>query len=269
MEEEHYSIDCIDTSGHEWRYLVESGIEDTRLIKISTQEKDLLVLRPQPLEEKKRLPTVTGNYIEIANTFRSLLEELSSFDIEIPEYQIFISDTHTQEGSRGEGICISSKYIKGKCLPLDCNGGYWENNLPLFYEKMDNWLTDITEYSVAKYLSADNNTLFLTDVYRPIQFVYSFENRNIYLVDLDPLFEKLILNNKINSRFLVGLTTINRNRNIYMNKFQREEPKKKGFGSRSQEIIYKLLQRKDFLNNVSQNPQDQRILSNLQNSIMT
>lgn len=268
FSEEHYAIDSIDMSGDNWEYLTEDCIQDTRLIKMYSQEGDYLVLRPPSLGERKRLSSVGNDPIEKADTFRDLLMELEYFGIKTPELSMFVSETHTKEGSRGGGLCVASQYIHGKILPLDLNG-QWKDKQLLFYNRMDEWLNKITTYSIAKYLSSEKDTLFLTDIFRPIQFVYSFEDKNIYLVDLDPLFERIKdEEDNISPRFLVGLSTINNYRNKYLNKMYRDGINMRSFGEECKSNLLKLMSTEAFTDDASTTPYNSRILKNLKQALV-
>ncbi len=121
----------------------------------------------------------------------------------------------------------------------------------------------MTRYMAVKYLSAEKNDNFLTDVCRPIQFVYSFDDSEIYLVDLDPLYSKIFTNDGyLNERFLISLTTLNSVRNVYFNKGYSEGVIGKGWGEESRKVMEKLLLKTDFMDRVQRSPYSQRVLQN-------
>ena len=122
----------------------------------------------------------------------------------------------------------------------------------------------MTKYSISKYLCAEDSQKFLSDVFRPIQFVYSFEQMKIFLVDLDPLFSNILENNgKVSERFLVSLTTVNSVRNRYFNKGYQDGVIDKKWGKISKELIEKFLLQSDFIDRVDKSADSQRILNNL------
>lgn len=263
MQEQEYVIDCLRTD-IPLEYLEECCVVDTRLTKINTGDNEYWVLRPPTLEGNKRLETPLGDYHMIAKEFQFLLGELEDFNIKIPEYQPFVSPFHTKEGATGEGLCIASKYVHGNCLPIsECNFK-WENNKKLFYKTMNNWVENMTNYSIAKYLCAQESPKFLSDVFRPVQFVYSYEQKEIFLVDLDPLFSNIFdKNGNVSERFLVSLTTLNSVRNRYFNKGYQEGVIDKKWGKKSRALMENFLLKSDFIDRVDKSQQSQRILKNL------
>lgn len=263
MKEQEYVIDCLRTDiPHE--YLEECSTIDTRLTKVTTGDNDYWVFRPPSLEGNRRLEIPKGSYPEIANEFKSLLSELNGFDIYIPNYQAFVSDYHTNEGSKGAGLCIASEYVHGKCLPIHDSNCKWEDNKCLFYQTMNNWIENMTKYSIAKYLCAEDNPKFLSDVFRPVQFVYSYEEKKIYLVDLDPLYSNILDNQgNVSERFLVSLTTLNSVRNRYFNKGYKDGIINKKWGKKSKELMEKFLISSNFIEKVNPNLPSQKILKNL------
>lgn len=115
-----------------------------------------------------------------------------------------------------------------------------------------------------KYLCQDCSKYFLTDVCRPIQYVYSFDDSCIYLVDLDPLYEEIISKDgNINERFLVGLNTLNAVRNRYYNKGIRSGIIEKDWGERSRNVIKKVITDTDFLSRSKYSDSSSRIVNNL------
>ncbi|HBB64982.1 MAG: hypothetical protein UR34_C0008G0011 [candidate division WS6 bacterium GW2011_GWC1_33_20] len=267
MTEPHYKIDCIDYQAQHVEYLEECGEIDTRLAKVYKGDGQYMIIRPPSLEDNRRLDTPPGTYNEIANDFGTLLEELKTFDINVPDYQMFVSDIHTAEGHYGKGLCIASDYIHGKCLPLEMNGE-WNGNSKLFYKRMEQWLYSMSMYMSAKYLSSDFNNFFLSDVCRPIQFVYSFDNSSTYLVDLDPLYNKVIDDNgKINERFLIGINTLSNVKNRYFNKGYKDGFVDKKWGEKSRLILGKLVSDRDFENRAMSTEYSKRVLKNLKNGL--
>ena len=263
MAEQQYVIDCL-RKDIPLEYLEECHTVDTRLTKVNTIDDEYWVLRPPSIESNRRLEMPSGSYPKVAKEFDSLLNELKGFDINIPQYQPFVSHFHTKEGSEGLGLCIASKYIHGKCLPMNECNGKWGENKCLYYETMSNWIDSMTKYSISKYLCAEDSPKFLSDVFRPIQFVYSFEQMKIFLVDLDPLFSNILENNgKVSERFLVSLTTLNSVRNRYFNKGYEDGVIDKKWGKKSKELMEKFFLKSDFLDRVDKSPYSQRILNNL------
>ena len=263
MNEQQYVIDSLRTDIPS-EYLEECGKIDTRLTKINTKDDEYWIFRPPTIEPNKRLEIPKGNYWKIAKEFDFLLEELKGFDINIPTYEAFVSDFHTKEGVRGSGLCIASKYIHGKCLPINECNGKWENNKCLFYETMDTWVENMTKYSIAKYLCVDESPKFLSDVFRPVQFVYSYDQKKIYLVDLDPLFSSILdENGNISQRFLISLTTLNSVRNRYFNKGYSYGVIDKKWGKKSKALMENFLLKSDFIDKVDKSEESQRILRNL------
>lgn len=263
MVEQQYEIDCL-RNDIPVEYLEECNTVDTRLTKVNTKDNEYWVLRPPTLEKNRRLETPVNSYTEVAKEFNYLLDELKEFDIHIPQYQLFVSGFHTKEGAKGEGLCVASKYVHGKCLPMhECNGK-WENNKCLYYQTMNNWLESMTNYSIAKYLCADEGSKFLADVFRPIQFVFSFEQKKIFLVDLDPLFTNIFnKQGNVSKRFLVSLTTLNSVRNKYFNRGYQDGVIDKKWGKKSKELMENLLLKTDFIDRVDKSEYSQRILNNL------
>ena len=182
MEEEHYNIDCINYNDDNSEYINIGGETDTRLIVLKDNQQKTHILRPPSLTEGRRL-LIGQNYLKVVEDFNGLIEEINQFDIETPRYSFFVSEIHTKEGSKGKGLCLMTEFIEGRCLPLDCQC-CWDYDKKNFYIQMDKWLTSITDYTIYKYLSAEKDSLFLMDVFRPIQFVYKCESGQIYLVDL-------------------------------------------------------------------------------------
>lgn len=266
MEEEHYYIDSIDYSDKEsWDFIKEGGKTDTRLV-VMLSDNYTLVLRPPSLSEGRRF-SISHNYPEVAKNFNNLTEELKGFGFHIPPYSFFVSDIHTKEGSTGSGLCLVSEYIPGKCLPLDYKD-CWGDNKENFYIQMDKWLTNITRYSICKYLSAEEDSLFLTDVFRPIQFAYACLDKNIYLVDLDPFFDKTLeKDGKVNKRLLKGIKTIDNLRNHYFNKMLSQGIKNKDWGERSREMLKELLENTDFIKDSVYSHETKLIMRNLQQGI--
>lgn len=263
MIEQQYEIDCLKRNTRS-EYLEECETVDTRLIKINTIDNEYWVLRPPSIEENRRLETPVGSYTEIGKEFNYLLNELEEFDIHIPQYQLFVSGFHTKEGAKGEGLCVASKYVHGKCLPMNECNGKWENNKCLYYQTMNNWLESMTNYSIAKYLCADESPKFLSDVFRPIQFVFSFEQKEIFLVDLDPLFTNIIdEQGNVSKRFLVSLATLNSVRNRYFNRGYQDGVIDKKWGKKSKELMRDFLLKTDFIDRVDKSEYSQRTLSNL------
>ncbi|HQA99046.1 MAG TPA: hypothetical protein PLG10_02320 [Candidatus Dojkabacteria bacterium] len=76
-----------------------------------------IVIRPPSLAENRRF-SVDSNYLEVAKNLRSLTGEIEEFDFAIPHYSFVVSHIHTKERSKGEGLCIMSEYIEGRCLPM-------------------------------------------------------------------------------------------------------------------------------------------------------
>lgn len=263
MNEQHYVIDCLRTDIPS-TYLEECEEVDTRLMKLDAGNNEFWVFRPPTIEQNKRLVIPQGQYWEVKKDFDSLLNELGSFDIHIPPYQAFVSDIHTIEGSKGQGLCIASRYIPGKCLPIGKCDNRWENDLTLFYKTMDTWGENMTKYTIAKYLCASESPKFLSDVFRPIQFVYSFEQKQIFLVDLDPLISDILTKDGyISDRFLISMTTLNSVRNKYFNKGYQEGVIDKKWGKKSKQIMEQFLLDSDFIDKVSPSEHSQRILRNL------
>lgn len=223
MPEDHYIVDSISSDRTPSEYLRECHDIDTRLIKMYSGDGEYLIIRPPSLEQNRRLEYPEESYFEISRNFKFLLDEIKQFDFEIPDYQPFISEIHTKEGKKGQGLCIASEYIHGKCLPMENCNGLWDSNKKLYYMNMDKWLNNISLYMAYKYLAKEENPKFLTDVARPIQFVFSFDDSKIYLVDLDPLYSNILdKNGNVNERFLVCLKTINSIKNVYFNRGYQE-----------------------------------------------
>lgn len=264
MTEQHYIVDSVSSDYTPSEYLRECENVDTRLIKMYTGEGEYLVVRPPSLEENRRLEYPKDSYFEISKNFKQLLEELKQFDFKIPNYTPFISEIHTKEGGKGQGLCIASEYIHGKCLPMENCNGLWDSNKTLFYKNMDKWLNNISLYMTYKYLAKEDSPKFLTDVARPIQFVFSFDDSQIYLVDLDPLYSNILNNDgNLNQRFLVCLKTINSIRNTYFNKGYKEGYIDKRWGNKSKEILRNLLLKTDILEKIGDSKYSQDIIRNL------
>lgn len=267
MPEQEYVIDSLRTD-IPFEYLEECHTVDTRLTKINTGENEYWILRPPTLKKGRRLEDPQGQYTEIKKEFDSLLDELGEFNINVPDYHAFVSEFHTKEGTKGQGLCIASRYVHGKCLPMNECNGKWENNKPLFYNTMNKWIESMTEYGIAKYLCAQDNPKFLSDVFRPIQFVYSYDQKKIFLVDLDPLFSN-IFNKKgyVSERFLISLTTLNSVRKKYFNKGYEDGIVNKKWGRKTKILMENFLLKSDFIDRVDKSEHSQRILKNLINRV--
>lgn len=263
MKEPHYLIDSINYNDNS-EYLREGGITDTRLAKMYSGDGQYWVLRAPSIEDNRRLQYPEGTYVEVKKEFDNLIGELKLFDIQVPKYSSFVSDFHTSEGQRGKGLCIASEYIHGKCLPMENCNGLWDMHKNLYYNNMNKWAESMTAYMVTKYLSADKNSYFLADVCRPIQFVYSFDDSNIYLVDLDPLYSRVFNENgTINQRFLISIATLNLNRNKYFNKGYSEGVIDRKWGEKSRLGIRNLLLKSSFMDRVDKSEYSQNILKNM------
>lgn len=264
MKEQHYIVDSISAESTPTEYLEECKEVDTRLLKLYTGNGEYVVVRPPSLEENRRLEYPKDSLFEIHKNFKLLLNEVKQFDIRIPDYQPFISEIHTKEGMRGQGLCIASEYIHGKCLPMqDCNG-LWDSNKTLFYKNMNKWLDSMSKYMAYKYLAKEESPKFLTDIARPIQFVFSFDDSQIYLVDLDPLYSDILDNNGlINQRFLVCLETINSIRNKYFNKGYKDGYIDKNWSNKSKEILKNFLFKTDILERIGEDKRSESIVRNL------
>lgn len=268
MIEQHYIIDCIDYDSQHSEYLRECCETDTRLAKLYAGDGQYWVIRPPSLEENRRLEYPSGTYFDIKNQFGELLNELTVFDIKIPQYHMFVSDFHTAEGQSGKGLCIASEYIHGKCLPLENCNGLWNSNKNLYYKNIETWLGSISAYMTSKYLAKDESKNFLTDIARPIQFVYSFDDAQLYLVDLDPLYSNILdKDGYLNERFLVCLKTLNSARNKYFNKGYKEGYINKKWGEQCKRNIQNLLYKTDILEKVKPSSRSEAILKNLIKSI--
>jgi len=263
MTEPRYEIDSIRYDENS-EYLREGGVTDTRLAKLYCGDGQYWVIRAPSIEENRRLEYPEGTYFEIKHEFDHLIGELQSFDIKVPPYMAFVSDFHTKEGQEGSGLCIASEYIHGKCLPMENCNGLWNKHKDLYYNNMEKWVNSMTGYMITKFLSAEKNSNFLADVCRPIQFVYSFDDSGIYLVDLDPLYSKILNpDGYLNQRFLISLTTLNAVRNSYFNKGYSEGFLGKGWGQKSKTNIQNLLLKTPFIDLVDKSEASQRILKNL------
>lgn len=267
MEEEHYYTDCIYHDDKNSTYIDVGGKTDTRLIVYQPEENGKkYVLRPPSLSDQRRF-SIGPNYLEVAKNFQALTSELNEFDIQIPEYMLFVSHFHTKEGSKGSGLCLMSEFIEGRCLPLDYQC-CWDYDKENFYIQMDKWLTNITNYSLYKYLSADKSSFYLTDIFRPVQFVYECESNQIFLVDLDPFLDKTINENgKLSKRFLIGLSTINKQRNLYLNKMNKDGIKIEGWGKKSLDMMKELLETTDFIKDAVYNEETDTIMRNLKQGL--
>ncbi|MGI6443566.1 MAG: hypothetical protein ACOX06_00950 [Candidatus Dojkabacteria bacterium] len=265
MEEEHYYVDCFDYSKDDWSYIQEGGEVDTRLTVKNVGDKSF-VIRPPSLSENRRF-TIDSNHFEVAKNLKNLTKELEDFDFGIPNYNFVVSNIHTKEGSKGQGLCLMSEYIVGRCLPLNyqiC----WNDDKENFYTQMDKWLTNITKHSMCKYLLAEKDSLFLTDIFRPVQFAYSCNEERIYLVDLDPFYDKILNEDgTVNKRLLIGLKTINSQRNYYLNKMNREGLNSKNWGDKSKEMLKKLLESTDFVKDAVYNSETDNIMRNLKQGL--
>ncbi len=264
MEDEpHYIIDALTTEPPS-EYLTEYGITDPRLIKVYMGEGEYKVIRPPSLEPQRRLDFPNESYTEIEKNFRYLLGELSEFDIKVPKFDMFVSEIHTAEGQKGHGLCIASEYIHGKCLPMENTNGLWDTNKSLFYSNMNKWLNSITQYMTYKYLIKEDSPKFLTDATRPVQFVYAFDDKQIYLVDLDPLYGNILNEDgSINERYLICLTTLNSVRNKYFNKGYEEGYIDKKWGREAERNIKNLIMKTDIQERVPNTSQAQLIMKNL------
>ena len=268
MIEQHYIIDCIGYDNQHSEYLTECEETDTRLAKVYAGDGQYWVVRPPSLEENRRLEYPKESYFEIKDEFGILLDELSVFDIKIPPYQMILSDYHTTEGQNGRGLCIVSEYIHGKCLPLENCNGLWDTNKNLYYQNMEKWLDSISAHMSSKYLAKEESKHFLTDIARPIQFVYSFDDAHLYLVDLDPLYSNILdKDGYLNERFLICLTTLNSSRNRYFNKGYKEGYINKKWGEHCRRNIQNLLYKTDILKKVKPLSRSEVILKNLIKSI--
>jgi len=264
MKEQHYIVDSIPSETKPSEYLTECQDIDTRLIKMYTGNGEYFVIRPPSLEENRRLEYPKESYFEIKDNFNLLLDEMKQFDFKIPTYHLFVSDIHTKEGQKGQGLCIASEYIHGKCLPMENCNGLWDNNKTLYYKNMNKWLENISEYMAYKYLAKEESPKFLTDVARPIQFVFSFDDSQIYLVDLDPLYSNILdKDGNVNTRFLVCLETINSIRNTYFNRGYKEGYIDKNWGDKSKEILKNFLFKTDILERIAENKYSESIVRNL------
>ncbi len=262
MKESEYIIDALRYDAHS-QYLRECDETDTRLAKIYRGDGRYSVVRAPSLDENRRLEYPDGSFTEIRDNFDTLLGELESFDIKVPEHSAFVSDIHTKDGKKGQGLCIVSEYIHGKCLPLE-NNGLWNSNQELFYDRMEQWLFSLTSYMASKYLCRECSEYFLTDVCRPIQFVYSFDDSSIYLVDLDPLYEKIVdSGGNVNERFIVGINTLNSLRNRYYNKGIASGITGKSWGKDSKKILEKMISDTDFVSRSRYSEGTRRIIKNL------
>ncbi len=261
--EQHYIVDAL-AQDIPSEYLTECGVTDTRLIKIHTKNENNIIIRPPSFEPRKRLDFPNESYTEIQGNFKYLLGELQEFDIKIPQYNMFVSEIHTSEGRKGQGLCIASEYITGKCLPMENSNGLWDTNESLFYSNMNKWLTSLTQYIAYKYLAKDESPKFLTDITRPIQFVYAFNDKQIYLVDLDPLYGNILNEDgSISERYLVCLTTLNSVKNKYFNKGYKENYIDKNWGKEAERNIKNLLTKTDIQERIPNNQQSQLIINNL------
>lgn len=260
-KEESYIIDSIRYPDG-WKYIEEAGVTDTRLAVIPSDSGKDLVLRPPSIPENRRL-TIGTDYLGVVKNFNNLTNELETFGFKVPPYCFFVSDIHTKEGSKGEGLCLTSEYIIGRCLPLDYKD-CWKGEEENFYVQMDRWLTNITKHSICKYLSAEEETLFLADIFRPIQFAYSCREDSIYLVDLDPFFAKIFNDDgTLNKRFLIGIQTINNQRNYLKNRMVGDGLKSKDFGAKAEKMLKDLLEETDFIKDSIYSTETERIMSNL------
>lgn len=265
MEEEHYFVDCFDYSKDDWSYIKEGGKVDTRLIVKTVGDKSF-VIRPPSLSDNRRF-SVDSNYLEVAKNLRQLTGELEEFDFGIPNYNFVVSEIHTKEGSKGRGLCLMSEYIEGVCLPLHDKVS-WCDDTNNFYTQMDRWLTNITQHSICKYLSAEKDSLFLTDIFRPVQFAYSCKEKQIYLVDLDPFYDKILNEDRtVNRRLLIGLKTINSQRNYYFNKMNSESLNSKGWGDKSKEMMKELIEDTDFVQDAVYDSETDNIMRNLKQGL--
>lgn len=265
MEEEHYFVDCFDYSKDDWSYIKEGGKVDTRLIVKNLGERSV-VIRPPSLSDNRRF-SLDSNYLEVAKNLRKLTGELEEFDFGIPDYSFVVSQVRTKEGSKGHGLCLMSEYIIGRCLPLN-DKVCWDDDKENFYNQMDRWLTNITKHSMCKYLSAEKGSLFLTDIFRPIQFAYSCNEKKIYLVDLDPFYDKILNEDgTINKRLLIGLKTINSQRNYYFNKMNNEGLNSKGWGDKSKEMMKELIEDTDFAKDAVYDSETDNIMRNLKQGL--
>lgn len=261
--EQHYIIDAL-AQDIQSEYLTECGVTDTRLVKVYNSGESYTIIRPPSLEPRKRLDFPNASYTEIQKDFKYLLGELQQFDIKIPEFNMFVSEIHTSEGKKGQGLCIASDYINGKCLPMENKNGLWDTNKSLFYSNMNKWMNSLTQYIMFKYLAKDESPKFLSDVTRPIQFVYAFNDKQIYLVDLDPLYTNILNEDgSISERYLICLTTLNSVKNKYFNKGYKEKCIDKKWGEEVEKNIKNLLTKTDIQERIPNTRQSQLIINNL------
>jgi len=99
MVEQQYVIDCL-RKDIPLEYLEECHTVDTRLTKVNTIGDEYWVLRPPSIESNRRLEMPCGSYPKIAKEFDSLLNELKGFDINIPQYQPFVSHFHKKRAQK-------------------------------------------------------------------------------------------------------------------------------------------------------------------------
>lgn len=261
--EQHYIIDALALDIQS-EYLTECNITDTRLVKVYNNNGNNMIIRPQSLEQSKRVDFPNESYTEIQRNFKYLLGEIEQFDIKIPQYNMFVSEIHTLEGRKGQGLCIASDYINGKCLPMENKNGLWDTNKSLFYSNMNKWLNSLTQYIICKYLAKDESPKFLADVTRPVQFVYAFNDKQIYLVDLDPLYRNILNEDgSISERYLICLTTLNSVRDKYFNKGYKEKYIDKKWGKEAKKNIKDLLTKTDIQEKIPDTRQSQSIINNL------